>query len=354
MSDSVVDLSDQRSSEHPANPVRSGFDASQATDLLGSIASQWPESDRLDVLLLRALARLSAKDPDQARQGFSSLDIAEAVGEIRGRSWSDLSDKDKTSSDVRRSWQRLQETWRRKEEGVRQHFRDCEIPLVPTPAKEEGGGTGRMSRYRLDWAQADPGEVFAQETAKTAPDKTAASHVRYVCEDIDDAGWLARIFAKEYRLTGWKRWLITIIVGIPVLATFLLFIAMLLGTTNWSRVGTPMVLQVIASFGLVLFVSWISIGPLVRVIDRRITAAPWWMQDSLDSRLLEYRYPPRSASRSIKAVRYAAVCPLCQGRVVAKSGGFDFPGRVIGRCGNAPVEHVFSFDHVTRGGKPLR
>jgi hypothetical protein len=180
-------------------------------------------------------------------KGFSSLDIAEAVGEIRGRSLvRHLRDKDKTSSDVRRSWQKLQATWRRKEEGVRQRFRDGGISLRTC----SGQGGGRWDRADVSISpRLGPRQTTGRlSRKKSAQDCTGTrlrqSHIRYVCEDIDDAGWLARLFANEYRLIGWKRWLITLVVAIPVLATFFLFIAMLFGTTNWSRVGTPLVLQV--------------------------------------------------------------------------------------------------------------
>lgn len=78
------------------------------------------------------------------------------------------------------------------------------------------------------------------------------------------------------------------------------------------------------------------------------------MQSVEEERLLELRMPPRFETKNIKAVSYSAVCPICEGKIFAKSGGLEFWGRIIGRCNDSPIEHIFSFDHVTRRGVYLR
>ncbi len=50
---------------------------------------------------------------------------------------------------------------------------------------------------------------------------------------------------------------------------------------------------------------------------------------------------------------YSAKCSICDGRVEVQGGGLQFPFRLVGRCIESPREHVFSFDHVTRTGRPL-
>jgi len=51
---------------------------------------------------------------------------------------------------------------------------------------------------------------------------------------------------------------------------------------------------------------------------------------------------------------YTATYPRCDARVFVFSGGKEFVGRLIGRCKQSPREHVYSFDHFVRTGKPLR
>lgn len=57
---------------------------------------------------------------------------------------------------------------------------------------------------------------------------------------------------------------------------------------------------------------------------------------------------------TIDMVKHVADCPICKGRVTVNGGGLAFPFRLVGRCRRSPREHVFSFDHVTRTGMPLR
>jgi len=58
--------------------------------------------------------------------------------------------------------------------------------------------------------------------------------------------------------------------------------------------------------------------------------------------------------------RYVADCPICGVKDAGRSainpapGGWEFHGRVVGRCAHAPQEHVWSFDHITRIGRFLR
>ena len=75
-------------------------------------------------------------------------------------------------------------------------------------------------------------------------------------------------------------------------------------------------------------------------------------------------YKPRESTgrpiRKIQLVSYWATCPVCKNtplgnvRIGVRKGGKEFHNRLIGRCNESPTEHVFSFDHITKIGKPLR
>lgn len=354
MTEHAANLAPRSLGKQGPNRDQTGFDQAQAFAFLESTAAKWPKSNRLDVLVLRALALLSSRDPPRAKAGFSSFEIAQVVGEIRGTPWSSQDDKDKVSADVRKQWRVLLGTWESKKVGVQQSFHDQGFPCVPLLDKTEGGGTGNMSLYRINWAEPDADSLGLPLTANAEIPGTDVYALRYVCEDIEDAGWLTRVFARDFVLSGWRRWLMVVVVAVPLLATLALFIVAMLGLIQWSQVGTANVLGGVAAFAIVLVASWIIIGPILRVVDRRVVLAPLWMQDDHDSRLLEHRNPPRYTVKSIKAVRYTSACPICGGRVMAKSGELEFWGRIVGRCQQAPVEHVYSFDHVTRSGKLLR
>ena len=52
-------------------------------------------------------------------------------------------------------------------------------------------------------------------------------------------------------------------------------------------------------------------------------------------------------------VRHHATCPICSGEVDVPDGGRSFPGRLVGRCSESPLEHVFSFVPVVLQGQWL-
>ena len=57
--------------------------------------------------------------------------------------------------------------------------------------------------------------------------------------------------------------------------------------------------------------------------------------------------------RVLRMVRYTATCPVCEGEITIEKGRRRLRGRLIGECGRNPVEHVFSFDFITRKGERL-
>ncbi len=59
-------------------------------------------------------------------------------------------------------------------------------------------------------------------------------------------------------------------------------------------------------------------------------------------------------SRVFSVVRHWAICPICSAEVDLAWGGAAFPDRIVGRCHDSPLEHVFSFDPVRLVGAPLR
>lgn len=354
MGDSAVHFSELEAAEHQANGVETGFDATAAFVFLGKISSEWREADRLDVLVLRAVCQLSIDQPHKATEGFPSWEIVEAVGSLRGKPWSSRDDKGQMSNDVLRYWNKLTETWNSKCEGITQLIGETGLWRIPQPAKTEGGGTGRPSLYRIDWLPLEQREPAEPASRDVPPAGTAMRALRYICDDIQEAGPLARIFTRGLRLTGWRRNLYIAFLAGPLLLCLLLITQIAFGVTMSLAVGSKTTLTSLLSFAFLCGVTLAAASPFFRLGTQRIVLAPWWMQSVDDDRLLEHRRPPRHPEKSIKAVRYTAICPICGGKIAAKSGGFEFWGRIVGRCAEAPVEHVYSFDHVTRSGRYLR
>ena len=354
MSDSAVHFSDAAAPEQAAKGVETGFDRPKALVFLEEKSLAWKESGRLDVQLLRGLCQLSLADPVKAAQGFASWDLVEAISRIRGRPWSDGSDKARMSDDIRQQWNNLLRIWDTKSEGVAQLFADAHFTFLPLLQKAEGGGTGNPTLYRIDWVPAEA-EVTSpkpdEEEGLSAPN---SREVRYFCEDIEEANPFARIFTRGFQLKGWRKQLYIILLAAPLLFLWLLSVQIAFGVTMSAAIGGKTVLTSLLSSAVIFWAVMVSVGPMYRLGVDRIVIAPWWMQSVDEDRLLERRSPPRHSDKSIKAVRYVAKCPLCGGKVSATKGRLEFFGRIVGRCEEAPVEHAFSFDHITRNGKLLR
>ena len=350
--------------EHPDNGVERGFVDTQAivfaAKRLDELASRWPESRYLNVAVLRALLSLVQRDPERAQVGFDAWEVAAAVRDEYVRGWAANDLREEVAAKVREHWQKLiGQTWPKKEEGVRQHLQGAGIEFMPVLSRDEGGGQGNPTRYcfALEPFEAEDRRVDEERPFEPVDGKvsdvsvcvsSARQRISYICEDVEDASWLARTFAQGFQLAGWRR---------HVFRGVLLFGILIVGLTALLVPLTVFVTRSVsgianAAFAAVVFgyVFWAALGTLLMLHRWRIALAPWWMQSVDDDRLVEWRCPPRHTDKSIKAVRYTAKCPLCGGKVVARSGSFMLAWKLVGRCEEAPAAHVFSFDHVRRDG----
>ncbi|MCP1675685.1 hypothetical protein J2T57_002835 [Natronocella acetinitrilica] len=330
--------------EQGNNRVETGITREQrAAELTLEASKRWPENT-LAVVLLQALCRLTVARPD-ATEGFTSIDLCEEVDRQARRSWL----ADDPSKTVRIYWKKLTKLWEQKLEGLRQRSSDAALDGFPDLDRQEGGGTGNPTRYRLI-VRPFPDQSTADSGAPSPVNQEAADIV-YICEDLSNPALLARLFHKGLVFHGWRRAAVLTLVAAAMLFSVLLVILLLL-TVQFSELRAILVMA--AAIAVILWAIWASLGPIVRLPDNRVVIAPWWMQSVHDDRLLVWWKDAPNAPRMIKAARYTAGCPRCGGAVAAKSGRIEFWGRIVGRCEEAPEEHVYTFDHITRKGIRLR
>lgn len=182
--------------------------------------------------------------------------------------------------------------------------------------------------------------------------KTPALDPRYVQYRVKQlprpAPWAKPFMALT--LAGWRR-------GVFLSGIFALVIGL----------GGPIVHALIIKKMLVRHLYTVSISaiafyairPIYDVMDRSILKAPDWMYGlSVPSAQLELREVGETdAGRTIRQIRlavYEGECPICGGRVIIEDGMGEFKGRLIGECSRARAEHIYSFDHMTKVGVPLR
>lgn len=341
-------------SEERPNPVPTGFEGYESIGrLLEDYAGGWPNPERNDVVLLRALARLSYTRPEEAESGFSPTELAEMARELAGKTWAEGNDTTQIGRRVRKIWADLIRTWETKQEGIHQTIRDEGFLQTLLLDKIEGGGAGYPSRYRFAIQEGvETQEALAPELTHESPRSAAsAGAVRYICEDVEDAGGLAAVLARGYPLKGWR----ALVFLMLIVGGWVLSVLISMGLAS-IPLGRATILQGLV-FGFFLYLAWTSLWPVMSLGDSRITRAPWWLQswNGWEDRLLELRRADGASYPVIKAVRYRGTCPSCSGgKVIVHTGGIEFFGRLVGRCNKSPREHVFSFDHVLRSGKALR
>ena len=158
-------------------------------------------------------------------------------------------------------------------------------------------------------------------------------------------------------LLGWKR-------GLWVALIFLMYMPLIF-------VGiTPLLISVLPSWQTVivelftlsvlfLLISVFVLNPIHRMIQKRVIRAPEILAlTTFDNLLLEFRTirdnDNKPQHKQIKLISYTAKCPVCNGKIEIESGGLTYWGRLVGKCNDSPREHIFSFDHITRTGSPLR
>ena len=244
-------------------------------------------------------------------------------------------------------WSRLLTDEPQWQEGLIATARTLGLGFTPVLSKVQGS----PSRYSIE---AVPVPLSAA-TNKVEP--VPAGGIRYTpATAAAPAAWLSgTLRAGIVKWTVGLRWTILgAILVVTVMALGVLWLAFNLGL----RITRPLSLADLANAALVMGVV-VAVVLVYRFLDDlfdlRIVIAPSFLTSiSEDNVTLEFR---RSAAGGdeveLAFVRYTSICPLCGGTIVVDSGRAAFPDRLVGRCRRSAREHVFSFDPVTRVGRPL-
>jgi hypothetical protein len=196
------------------------------------------------------------------------------------------------------------------------------------------------------------------EAQPTPVHEVPTGGVRYTTEQATTAAaWL-----RWWMRGGSIRW--TVLARVAAMSVYLVVVViilmlLLLGMAR-SRAGSTAVtfndlwlLVMLASFG---WIAWQLERFFSALFDLRIVMAPLIMTRFADHGVtLELRRGESNQSDETLLVlsKYSALCPRCAGNLAIAEGGQAFPDRLVGRCGRAPREHIYSFDPVLRIGAPL-
>ena len=247
----------------------------------------------------------------------------------------------------------LETWWAARTEQLRQECNRQGCPWIPRLVVKTGGGRHLPSRLSFEFQPTEEPEVDRGE-------ENLAGHglvVHYRMDPAKPALWLRLLVgSRPFLMQSWRGYLVLAIAALTMVLIGLMWVGQY---ALWSR-GLPFTTAVLAQVGLACFVSsglWWIIKPIRDLPNERVTmAGPMFLALSeLYGQLRTMRVPDRKLkSREFSVVRHWGICPICSAEVDLDFGRKAFPDRLIGRCHDAPLEHVFSFDAVRLTGTPLR
>ena len=243
-------------------------------------------------------------------------------------------------------------------------FRERGYLAILVPKKSETAG-----RHRAQWfLQVQPLEVHKDEDS-LAPAQVVA--------DTDAASTTDRMEELVYEYTGPGElriglfgWLLLgrqgnaptksargLMWAVTMASTGLIFLLILLVIWAMSRLQRPVSAADVASLVMMLVagaVVWRFLArPLIWLLEDRIIPAPELLA-AFSEEPCQLEMPKDQNARYIRLVRYGGVCPVCAGQIELRYGVGTEARRLFGACSEAPQEHVFSFDRVTRKGRRVR
>lgn len=245
--------------------------------------------------------------------------------------------------------------WDQRRGQLEQACRQAQLPLIPELTTQSGGGRGNTTQYRLDFIPLPAIDDLSDEgEASSAP--SSAGLIRYQSEPAKPAWWLRPIVGTApFRMRSWRGHLL---IGMALVEAFALLA--LWGLVLLIMRG-PRPIQV-GDLGLLLVLLvgtwtwWHFMQPLIRLPIDRVTIANdlflAWSQLNGQFQLTRDA-KSKVAGGWFQFVRHWGICPICAGEVEIAAGGQAFPARLVGRCSDSPLEHVFSFDPVSLSGQPL-
>lgn len=232
---------------------------------------------------------------------------------------------------------------------IRRRAEQMGLKHVPVIASSEAkGGAGNQ---RIYWLATRPVEA-SDGGPLVGPAHRQIIYTRTENGEVQPALFLRLIFRKgvlENRSWRGLMMFITVLFG---MGSLLLWV--LASIWSLSTIDQALTLRQLASSVLVVFLAWfIWRGvhqPWVELVDNRVVkaAAPLLALKEDSAELEMYR---DDAKRPwTRFVRFSSDCPFCGGRVLLAEGKPDHLMPLVGRCGESPHAHVFSFDRARLSG----
>lgn len=309
----------------------------------------------LSALAGETLKRVESPDPDQRK--FDAQELAAASGR-----------PEQDNYDAAKRWlsrAELPNFLAAREQSMVDFFRRQGLRQLLTLQKTDTTGRHRARWFLVPTDLPDSGEEsIVDEAASTVSDPVAS--VGSIPTGQDAIGLVYEFTPPgQIKLSPLGRLLLTskgqvvtmsrmglVWASLPVLAAVTMLL--LLGSI-WlmTLVARPIQTNDLALMLMALGFGWatwhFSLRPLVWLLEDRIAPAfellAGWSEEPCQLDMAK-----DAERRYIRLVRYSGVCPICAGKVELRYGQGVQSRRMFGCCGEAPQEHRFTFDRVTRRG----
>jgi hypothetical protein len=226
----------------------------------------------------------------------------------------------------------------------------------PELARVQGGGRGNPSLYRLELRPIELEPPTLENDGPSAPGEEVLIYQSKPAK----VNWLFRIlfppggFELSFRSARALAYLGLIVLLGAFLAILALLAILLIGKPH--PLGALDYLS-LAMFSLAAYWTWGFLRAFTQVVTTRLVECPTLVlaSDEFCGQISSVRRrDTKVPTGRISVVRISSQCPKCGGFVELADGKPEFPGRMIGRCTDAPSEHVYSFDPTSHQGVNLR
>lgn len=246
--------------------------------------------------------------------------------------------------------------WDAHQNQMRQQLADHQAEWRPELSIKPGGGRNLPTRYALLLAPFSASAV-EEVDGDAAPTLLAPGGLVYRVDPVKPALWIRLLLgSKPFPINSWRGYLLLAAAALD-LALICLIWGSLYFAWRQPRPFTTADLAVAMLATLVTLVLWHFSRPIRELTTQRVSLGNEAVLSLsvLNGQLRAMKEPgSRLKGRIFSVVRHWGACPVCAGEVDLATGGRAFPDRIIGRCNDAPQEHVFTFDPVRLIGAPLR
>lgn len=208
--------------------------------------------------------------------------------------------------------------------------------ILTFETQDTGGGSGNNAVFSLSPVDISEGRQAVLESAQVKGD------VQYELTDIINLPMWAKPF-KRVKLNGWRKFLY-------ILAPLIVGLGSIIGTIWFLREGE--LLSLLAMYSTI-FIIYLPFKPFYDVLENGVIKAPAWLLPLKEVNALLIKNSGGDYKELI-LTQYKSVCPICSGSVDVVKGRDNYEGRLIGQCERSGIEHIYSFDHITKIGFHLR